>query len=162
MSVIYIQARLLVSIVTFSYTLRKRQRRRRHSDTDSVFIKAKGSLKARSHFSKRLTEAIFFWKGRWPIFLFLANNCGATGTPLLDFWWRLLWILKPEWALPYLHLAEAYIIHSLRSTCGATHCQPLDNKHCRVLTRFISCPRILPCSSSESRTCDHQIMSSTC
>ena len=23
---------------------------------------------------------------------------GATGTPVLDFWWRLLWVSKPEWA----------------------------------------------------------------
>ena len=22
---------------------------------------------------------------------------GATGTPVLDFWWRLLWVSKPEW-----------------------------------------------------------------
>ena len=27
---------------------------------------------------------------------------GATGTPVLDFWWRLLWVSKPEWVLPYL------------------------------------------------------------
>ena len=26
---------------------------------------------------------------------------GATGTPVLDFWWRLLWVSKPEWVLPY-------------------------------------------------------------
>ena len=25
----------------------------------------------------------------------------ATGTPVLDFWWRLLWVSKPEWVLPY-------------------------------------------------------------
>ena len=22
----------------------------------------------------------------------------ATDTPVSDFWWRLLWVLKPEWA----------------------------------------------------------------
>ena len=26
---------------------------------------------------------------------------GATGTPVLDFWSRLLWVSKPEWVLPY-------------------------------------------------------------
>ena len=24
---------------------------------------------------------------------------GATGTPVLNFWWRLLWVSKPEWVL---------------------------------------------------------------
>ena len=48
--------------------------------------------------------------------------CGATDTPVLDFWWYLLWVSKPEWVLPYSHLAEAYVIyiHSLRFTSGAT------------------------------------------
>ena len=26
---------------------------------------------------------------------------GATGTPVLDFLWHLLWVSKPEWVLPY-------------------------------------------------------------
>ena len=26
----------------------------------------------------------------------------ASGTPVLDSWWRLLWVSKPEWVLPYL------------------------------------------------------------
>ena len=37
--------------------------------------------------------------------------CGATYTPVLDFWWHLLWVLKPDWVLPYLHLAEVYMLH---------------------------------------------------
>ena len=32
--------------------------------------------------------------------------------PVLDFWWRLLWVSKPEWILPYLHLAESYMIYT--------------------------------------------------
>ena len=32
-------------------------------------------------------------------------------TPVLNFWRRLLWVLKPEWVLPYSHLAEAYVLH---------------------------------------------------
>ena len=39
---------------------------------------------------------------------------------VLDFSWRLLWVSKAEWVLPYSHLAEVYIICSLRSTSGAT------------------------------------------
>ena len=27
----------------------------------------------------------------------------ATGTPILDFWWLLLWVSKPKWVLPYSH-----------------------------------------------------------
>ena len=29
--------------------------------------------------------------------------CGATDTPVLDFWWRLLWVSKPEWAALFTH-----------------------------------------------------------
>ena len=34
-------------------------------------------------------------------FFFFVLFLGATGTPVLDFWWRLLWVSKPEWVLPY-------------------------------------------------------------
>ena len=51
-----------------------------------------------------------------PIFFFLkfledmSPFCGATDTPILDFWWRLLWVSKPDWVLPYSSLAEAYVL----------------------------------------------------
>ena len=35
--------------------------------------------------------------------------------PVLDFWWCLLRVSKPEWVLPYLHLAEAYVIYTFTS-----------------------------------------------
>ena len=35
---------------------------------------------------------------------------GATGTPVVDFWWRLLWVSNPEWVLPYLHF-EANVMY---------------------------------------------------
>ena len=32
----------------------------------------------------------------------ISPFCGATDTPILDFWWRLLWVSKKEWAArPY-------------------------------------------------------------
>ena len=47
---------------------------------------------------------------------------GATGTTVLDFWWRLLWVSKPEWVLPYsLFCGGECNVHSPRSTYGATH-----------------------------------------
>ena len=39
---------------------------------------------------------------------------GATGTPVLDFWWRLLWVSTPEWVLPYSLFAEANVMYILR------------------------------------------------
>ena len=55
---------------------------------------------------------------------FLADTCpfgGATGTPALDFWWRLFWVSKPEWVLPYsLFCGGECNVHSLRSTSRAT------------------------------------------
>ena len=37
----------------------------------------------------------------------MSPFCGATDTPILDFWWRLVWVSKPEWVLPFLSLAAA-------------------------------------------------------
>ena len=46
---------------------------------------------------------------------------GATGTPVLDFWWHLPWVSKPEWILPYLLFCGGECnVHSPRSTSGAT------------------------------------------
>ena len=43
--------------------------------------------------------------------------CGATDTPVLDFWWRLLWVSKSEWAalisLGLLFLSFIFFISSL-------------------------------------------------
>ena len=52
----------------------------------------------------------------------MSPFCGATDTPILDFWWRLLWVSKPEWVLPYSSLVEAYVYVtcSLRFTSGTT------------------------------------------
>ena len=36
----------------------------------------------------------------------MSPFCGATDTSILDFWWRLLWVSKPEWVLPYSSLAS--------------------------------------------------------
>ena len=46
---------------------------------------------------------------------------GATGTLVLVFWWRLLWVSKPEWVLLYLYCGGECNVHSLRSTSGATY-----------------------------------------
>ena len=57
----------------------------------------------------------FFWRTHVSFF-------GPTGTPVLDFWWRLLWVLKPEWVLPYsLFWGGKCNVHSPRSIFVATH-----------------------------------------
>ena len=57
--------------------------------------------------------------------------CCTTDTPILDFWWRLLWVSKPEWVLPYSSLAEAYVLHytfpEIHLWCDT--CQPLGGQH---------------------------------
>ena len=71
----------------------------------------------------------------WTSFLkFLEDMslfCGATDTPILDFWWCLLWVSKPEWGLPYLSLAEAYMLHytfpEIHLWCNT--CWPLGGQH---------------------------------
>ena len=72
-------------------------------------------------------KSLFFFK-------FLVDTspfCGATDTPILDFWWRLLWVSKPEWVLPYSSLAEMYVLHytfpEIHLWCDT--CQPLGSQH---------------------------------
>ena len=47
---------------------------------------------------------------------------GATGTPVLDFWWHLLWVSKSEWVLAYslFFCWGKHNVHSPKSTSGAT------------------------------------------
>ena len=59
---------------------------------------------------------------------------GATGTPVLDFWWRLLWVSKPEWVLPYsLFLRRRMSCTFPRFTSGATLADLLALVHSRSL-----------------------------
>ena len=44
--------------------------------------------------------------------------CGDTGTPVLDFWWCLLWVSKPEWAALFVLGRVVCLRHSLRFTSG--------------------------------------------
>ena len=46
--------------------------------------------------------------------------CGATDTPVLDFWCRLLWVSKPEWAAFLMLSRGVHVTSSLRYISGAT------------------------------------------
>ena len=56
------------------------------------------------------------------VFLILVDTsfCGATDTPVSDFWWYFLWISKPEWAALFTLSGGAHDVCSLRVTSGAT------------------------------------------
>ena len=80
--------------------------------------------------SVRIASILTWFKGIFFFFKFLEDMspfCGATDTPVLDFWWRLLWVSKPEWFLAYSSLAEAYVLHytfpEIHLWCNT--CQPL-------------------------------------
>ena len=61
-----------------------------------------------------------FFKGHVSFF-------GATGTPVLDFWRRHLWVSKPKWVLPYLLFCRGKCyVHSQRFTSGATRSDLLE------------------------------------
>ena len=68
----------------------------------------------------------------------MSSFCGATDTPVSDFWWCLLWVSKPEWVLPYSSLAEAYVLHytfpEIHLWCNT--CWPLGGQHG---SRAVSC-----------------------
>ena len=46
--------------------------------------------------------------------------CGVTDTPVLDFWWHLFWVSKPEWAALFKLCQGIHDIRSLRFISGAT------------------------------------------
>ena len=46
------------------------------------------------------------------------DPCGATDTPVLDFWWCLLWISKPEWLALFIFGRGVCVTHSLSFTSG--------------------------------------------
>ena len=85
------------------------------------------------------------------LFIFFLNILADTyACPILGPLIPLFWIsgdvssgFQSHRGLPYLHCRGEHNVCSLRYTYGATCCQPLDGKHCRAPTRFISCPRIL-------------------
>ena len=61
-----------------------------------------------SHWQIEGTVNFFFFK----VFGGHMSFFGATGTPVLDFWWHILWVLKSEWVLPYsLFFAEANVMY---------------------------------------------------
>ena len=100
---------------------------------------------------------IFFQPHSYPAnllkkFTFQLSFCGATGTPVLDFWWHLLWVSKPEWVLPYsIFCGGECNVHSPRFTSGATLAallvagtQPVTSSHAcaevgfeRAIIRFV-------------------------
>ena len=50
----------------------------------------------------------------------ISPFCGATDTLVLDFWWNLLWVSKPEWAALFVLGRGIHDICSLRFTSGVT------------------------------------------
>ena len=46
--------------------------------------------------------------------------CGTTDTLVLDFWWHLLWVSKPEWAALFALGRGVHDVSSLRFISGVT------------------------------------------
>ena len=73
-------------------------------------------------FKERLWNRIFWDTCNSFFFLkFLEDMspfCGATDTPVLDFWWRLPWVSKPGW-IPRFHASLPVHNGFLRFTSGA-------------------------------------------
>ena len=86
---------------------------------------------------------LFFLKHFWSPF------CGATDTPVLD-WWRLLWVSKPEWEALFAIGRGVRVTHSLRFTSGVTPtdqplgtCYTFPNPILVILTAMTSHTNIL-------------------
>ena len=48
----------------------------------------------------------------------ISPFCGTTDIPVLDFWWCLLWVSKPEWAALFAHGRGVHVTCSPRFTSG--------------------------------------------
>ena len=59
----------------------------------------------------------FFWFFFWRTQVLFY---GETDTPVLEFWWCLLSVSKPEWAALFVFTGGIPVTHSLRFTSGAT------------------------------------------
>ena len=66
----------------------------------------------------------------------MSPFCGATDTPILDFWWRLFWVSKPEWVLPYSSLAEAYLKLNIFDICNWQIVAPKCEANLWLFTMF--------------------------
>ena len=98
------------------------------------------TLHQRTHF----TSDQFFKKNLEDISPF----CGATDTPVLDFWWHLPWSLKPGW-IPSLACAQS--IPQIHLWCNT--CWPLGSQHgSRAISSTYFCTGIGRGSSPGSRT----------
>ena len=69
----------------------------------------------------------------------MSPFCGATDTPVLDFWWRLPWVSKPGW-IPCLRALSPVCHEFLRFTSGVT---PAD---CIEVSMAAGCIPYMPCS----------------
>ena len=68
----------------------------------------------------RFTERLKHFKFLFKIFGVHKSFCGATDISVLDFWWHLLRVSKPEWAVLFLLGGGVCVTHYLRFTSGAT------------------------------------------
>ena len=68
-------------------------------------------------------------------FLSFKVFCGASDTPVLDFWWHLLWVSQPEWAAFFMLGRGIHFTWSLRFTAGVT---PADLLVASMAAKLIS------------------------
>ena len=110
------------------------------------------------HHLRRILNHTKNFLGFFKVFLLDTFTCPILG-PLVPLFWISGDVSSGFQSQSYQHCRGKCNVHFLRSTSGATHCQPLDRQHCWALTGFISCPRILLCGTSESQPRNQQIMS---
>ena len=67
--------------------------------------------------SSSLTKVFLIWSFFFHLISFLEDIspfCRATDAPVLDFWWRLLWVSKPEWAALFVLGRGIHVTRYLR------------------------------------------------
>ena len=79
------------------------------------------SLASSSYYPRR-RKSTGFWLFPSSFFNFykISPFWRATDAPVLDFWGRLLWVSKPEWAALFFLGGGVHVTHSLILDCGVT------------------------------------------
>ena len=92
----------------------------------------------------------------------MSSFCGATDTPVLDFWWRLLWVSKPEWVALFMLGGGIGVTHSLRFTFGATPVDLLAASMAAELSLPCTCEALVGLETGSYHAAAHHVRSGRC
>ena len=87
---------------------------------------------------------------------------GATDAPISDFWWRLLWVSKPEWAALVMLGGGVCVTHSLRFTSDVTPADPFVASISAEQSLSNTCEALVRLKTGSYHAVSHSVRSGRC